>query len=211
MQREVSQSTLRRLPTYLTYLKGLPPDAPANISSAAIAAAIGAGEIQVRKDLASVSDSGRPKTGYPVAELIADLTEFLGYNDVSDAIVVGCGKLGEALLGYGGFQEYGLNLVAGFDTDPARIHEQADKPVLPLEKLAGLCEQRGIRVAILTVPASYAQAACDRLVAAGIRAILNFAPAHLDVPHGVLVKNENLAVSLAQLSNDLVQQPGENS
>lgn len=204
--KEVSQSTLRRLPTYLTYLKSLPPGAPVNISSAAIAAALGWGEILVRKDLAAVSDCGRPKIGYPVSELITELTEFLGYNDVRDAIVVGCGKLGAALLGYNGFLEYGLNLVAGFDTDPDLVNERADRPILPLDRLEELCGRLNARVAILSVPASHAQLVCDRLVAAGIRAILNLTPAHLELPGGVLVKNVNLAASLAELSNRLFEQ-----
>lgn len=205
-QKQVSQSTMRRLPIYLMYLKSLSPNAPTHISSAAIAAALGAGEIQVRKDLAAVSDCGRPRRGYPVDALIADITAFLGYNERRDAVVVGCGKLGAALLSYSGFHEYGIRLVAGFDTDPALADEYAVHPIFPLDKLEPICREHAVQVAILAVPAAEAQAACDRLTAAGIRAVLNLAPAHLDVPDGVVVQQVDLAALLAQLSGRLFEQ-----
>lgn len=111
----ISQAILRRLPIYLTYLKSLPPQGPAHISATAIAAALHMGEVQVRKDLASVSKAGRPRIGYIVSELVEDLEAFLGCNDVSNAVIVGAGKLGKALLDYEGFSEYGLHIVAGLD------------------------------------------------------------------------------------------------
>ena len=103
--KDISRSTVKRLPTYLSYLKSIPADGPAHISATALAAALGMGEVQVRKDLALVSAGGRPKIGYLREGLIRDLEEFLGYGNTNDAVLVGAGKLGQALLGYGGFAE----------------------------------------------------------------------------------------------------------
>lgn len=205
--KEISKSTLQRLPTYLSYLRELPHDDsfPKNISSAAIAAALGCGEIQVRKDLASVSKSGKPKIGYLINDLISDLEEFLGYNDLSDAVIVGCGKLGNALLDYGGFEEYGLQIIAGFDNDETKLGKsETGKEILSINKFADLCQRMKIQLGVITVPSYKAQEVCDLMVDSGIRAILNFAPIHLKVPNKILVKNENIAVSLAELSNKLV-------
>ena len=119
--KEISKATVKRLPTYLSYLKNMPEDAPAHISATALAAALNMGEVQVRKDLALISDGGRPKIGYLRESLIRDLEDFLGYSNTNDAVLVGAGKLGRALLGYGGFAEYGLNIVAAFDSDDVLI------------------------------------------------------------------------------------------
>ena len=115
-RKEISKAVLKRLPGYLSYLKGL--DAQ-YISATAIATALNMGEVQVRKDLAAVSDGGRPKIGYERLSLMEDISSFLGYDNATDAILVGAGKLGQALLGYSGFEAYGLNILAAFDTAPA--------------------------------------------------------------------------------------------
>nr|WP_243108407.1 redox-sensing transcriptional repressor Rex [Maliibacterium massiliense] len=200
----ISKSTLRRLPIYLTYLKSLPAKGPANISATAIAAALKMGEVQVRKDLASVSASGKPRIGYIIADLIAELEAFLGYHDVDEAVVVGAGKLGKALLDYGGFSEYGLRIVAGFDIDAAKQGQTGvGKQIFDISKLENLCRRMHIKIGIITVPAERAQSVCDTLVQSGIQAILNFAPTHLVVPPDILVQNENIAASLAVLANNL--------
>ena len=202
MPKAISVQTLQRLPLYLQYLKTL-PDA-ANISARALGAVLGFGEIQVRKDLASVSDAGRPKVGYVVSELRYDIARFLGYDNVNDAVLVGAGRLGRALLSYEGFSDYGLNIVAAFDVDFEKCgQDDSGKQVFPLDKLPDLCRRMKIEIGIVTVPAEAAQQVCDVLCAAGIRAIWNFAPAHLTVPDGVLLKNENMAASLAVLSQHL--------
>ena len=178
--KEISRSTVKRLPTYLTYLKSLPRDPTAHISATAMAAALGMGEVQVRKDLALVSDGGRPKIGYLREGLIRDLENFLGYGNTNDAVLVGAGKLGQALLGYSGFAEYGLNIVAAFDSDPDRLGtDKSGKPIMPLSQLEEFCRSSHIRIGIITVPAEHAQAVCDQLIANGIEAIWNFAPKHL--------------------------------
>lgn len=204
MEKDISKATLKRLPTYLSYLKSMPADAPANISATALAAGLSMGEVQVRKDLALVSDGGRPKIGYNRERLIADIEEFLGYGDTNDAVLIGAGKLGRALLGYSGFAEYGLNIVAAFDSNDAIIGtSNSGKPIMHLSRLAETCRRFKVKIGIITVPAEHAQAVCDLLIENGIMAIWNFAPKHLSVPDHILVQNENMAASLALLSKHL--------
>ena len=200
--QQVSVNTLQRLPTYLNYLKSLDDDG--NISSTEIARALGLNDVQVRKDLSSVSSGGRPKVGYNIRGLILDLKEFLGYNAVNDAVMVGCGNLGRALMSYRGFREYGLRIVAGFDVSDDIVGEEVSgKPVLPLSGLPQYCRENGIRIGVITTPAQAAQKACDLLMEGGIKAVWNFAPAHITVGEGVLVQNENMACSLALFSKHL--------
>ena len=204
MEKEISRATLKRLPTYLSYLKALPSEASANISATALAAALHMGEVQVRKDLALVSDGGRPKIGYNREHLIADIENFLGYGNSNDAVLIGAGKLGRALLGYGGFAEYGLNIVAAFDANDTLIGTtNGGKPIMHLSRLGEVCQRYKIKIGIITVPAEYAQGVCDLLIENGILAIWNFAPKHLNVPDGILVQNENMAASLALLCKHL--------
>lgn len=202
--RCVSKQTLQRLPSYLNYLRKLAQDSKKHVSATAIAEALGLNDVVVRKDLASVSSSGRPKVGYVRQELIKELEAFLGYDNSQDAVLVGAGKLGQALLSYGGFPQYGLNILAGFDSDPALAGtEVAGKKILPMDKLPGLCRRLGVHIGIITVPGEHAQTVCDQLIDSGILAVWNFANVHLTVPEGILVQNENMAVSLALLSNHL--------
>ena len=205
-RKEVSKSVLKRLPGYLAYLKNMPEGSATYISATALANALGMGEVQVRKDLAMVSDGGRPKIGYVREGLMEDISQFLGYDNTTDAILVGAGKLGQALLGYDGFKAYGLNILAGFDVKPAVDKTEEGKPILPMEELESFCHANKILMAIITVPANYAQQVCDRLIACGIKAIWTFAPVHLDVPPHILVQNENMATSLALLSMHLQAQ-----
>ncbi len=213
--RSVSMLTVQRLPGYLHFLKSLSVDEMPNVSSTVIADALGLNDVQVRKDLAAVSSGGRPKVGYITAELIHDIELFLGYHNTNSAILVGVGNLGHALMSYAGFSEYGLHIVAGFDSNPAMIGcDVKGKPVYAMEELKDFCRREAIRMAILTVPADQAQMVCDRLLECGILAIWNFASAHLQVPKNVLVRHENMACSLALLSNHLaeaLQSENENS
>lgn len=206
-EKVISKSTLKRLPIYLSYLKGIPADGPANISATALAVALDMGEVQVRKDLALVSDGGRPKVGYLREKLISDMEDFLGYTNINDAVLVGAGKLGRALLSYSGFAEYGLNILAAFDSNDAIIGtSKSGKPIMHMSRLEQFCKENKIRIGIVTVPAEFAQDACDQLIACGIQAVWNFAPRHLDVPAGILVQSENMAASLAVLSKHLSEQ-----
>ena len=205
MTPNISIHTLQRLPMYLSYIQGLPEDAPKNISATTIAEALQLNDVQVRKDLASVSSSGKPKVGYNVKDLIAELEAFLGYNDIDNAVIVGAGSLGKALLNYSGIKAYGLNIIAAFDLCEEPTEFQG-KTVFPIAQLGSFCRKVNVHIGIITVPASSAQEICDLLVESGIRAIWNFAPVHLVVPDGILVQNENMASSLALLSNHLREQ-----
>ena len=175
-----------------------------NISARVIADELKFNEVQVRKDFASVSSfGGRPKTGYKTEVLIADIEKFLGYNNKKKAVLVGVGQLGSALLSYKGFEEYGLNIVAGFDVNPKVIASKNQKNIFPLSEIEMFCKHIDVKIGIITVPSNNAQEVCDILVQSGILAIWNFAPLHLKVPENILVHNENMAVSLAFLSKHL--------
>lgn len=203
-RRAVSKQTLQRLPKYLHYLRGMAEDGPRYISATAIAEALGLNHVVVRKDLASVSNAGKPKVGYVRNGLISELESFLGYDNTNDAVVVGAGRMGQALLTYGGFRQYGLNILAAFDIDPLVVNTEVEgKRLLPMDKLEPLCKRLGVRIGIITVPPEHAQAVCGLLIQSGIQAIWNFANVHLEVPPGILVQNEDMAVSLAMLSNHL--------
>ena len=134
-QKKISKSVLKRLPGYLAYLKNMPENAPPHISATALAAALGMGEVQVRKDLAMVSDGGRPKIGYLREALIDDIEQFLGYDNTTDAVLIGAGKLGQALMAYVGFEEYGLNILASFDRNTMENRTVEGKPVYHISKL----------------------------------------------------------------------------
>lgn len=202
-RKEISKAVLKRLPGYLAYLKATQEGGSQYISATALANALGMGEVQVRKDLAMVSSGGRPKIGYLREALIDDIEQFLGYDNTTDAVIIGAGKLGQALCGYSGFDAYGLNIVAAFDIAPAKSHTEEGKPIYPISQLERFTKAHKVLMGIITVPAAYAQEVCDRLIACGIKAIWNFAPTHLEVPENILVQNEDMATSLAVLSMHL--------
>ncbi len=198
--KELSKAVLKRLPGYLSYLKSLPEDSSPYISATGIANALNMGEVQVRKDLAVVSKAGKPKIGYPKSDLIENISRYLCYDNTTDAILIGAGKLGQALLGYSGFAAYGLNILGAFDVSPA------DPSIHSMEELEAFCREHNVHMGIITVPGEFAQSVCDRMIECGIKAIWNFAPVHLDVPEHTLVQNENMATSLAVLSMHLQAQ-----
>lgn len=201
----ISKESLQRLPSYVRLLKELRSRGEVNVSSTAIADSLSLNPVQVRKDLATVSSvAGKPKLGFNVAELCEDMERFLGYNDATQAVLVGAGKLGKALLGYTNFNNYGIKIVLAFDLDPS-IDEVAGNnvPILAVKQLPELVRRMEIHIGIITVPKDNAQEICDLMVGAGIRAIWNFAPVNLTVPPTVTVKNEDMAASLAVLSHNL--------
>ena len=206
----VSKKLLKRLPVYLHYIKTL-PEHTENISATRMAKDLGLGDVMVRKDLAKVSNGGRRKLGYVREDLIVDIEKFLDFNSTTDAVVIGAGKLGQALLDYCGFEASGLHIVAGFDLHTSKKYTNGGKPIYPITKLAQFCEDNQMAIAVITVPAESAQDVCDELVDCGIRAIWNFAPIHLNVPERIVVQSENLAVSLTALRMQLKNQNGGNA
>lgn len=201
----ISKQALRRLPYYLNYLKRLRESGVDKVSSTMIAKEMSLNDVQVRKDLAAVSKiGGKPRKGFDIEELIMCIESYLGYNNINDAILVGAGHLGRALLSYTGFEDYGLRIVAAFDIDENVVNTNiGGKIVFPMDKLIDICNRLNIHIGIITVPASAAQSVCDLMVESGIIAIWNFAPVHLSVNENVIVHNENIAESLALLSSQL--------
>ncbi|MDD4839836.1 MAG: redox-sensing transcriptional repressor Rex [Clostridia bacterium] len=200
----ISKESLQRLPTYLRYLNELHLNGIESVSSTTIADRFKLNPVTVRKDLAFISeDGGKPKTGFSVADLVAEISEFLGYNNTQDAVLVGVGKLGSALLGYKGFSNYGLNIVASFDCKTDIQIDSTKREINNISMLPDLVKRLGVNIGIITVPAESAQAVCDLMINSGIKAIWNFSPTHLITPDNIAIKNEDMAASLAVLSQRL--------
>ncbi len=198
------KASLGRLPQYLQFLTGLPQDRFPYISATTIAKELSLGDVQVRKDLAMISGAGKPKIGYVTSDLIKDLEDILGCNKLTPAILVGAGKLGRALLDYNGFEEYGVQIAAAFDCNEQILRfNKTSKDILPINQLKPFCKEHEIKIGIITVGSGSAQSVCDAMLEAGITAIWNFAPCRLTVPGDVLVKQENLALSLAYLNSQI--------
>ena len=192
-----------RIPVYLKYLKDTNHGVE-NISATALAKALGLGEVQVRKDLGAVSGAGRPKTGYNIAKLISTLESFLGLDDISRVVIIGAGKLGRALLDYGGFKDYGLEILAALDKAVSETeYSKSAKPIYPMSELDDFIKANGVRIGVIAVPAAVAQEVCDRIVSAGVRAVWCFAPCTLSLPESIPVRYENMALSLAYLNKQI--------
>lgn len=199
----IPKATLGRVPRYLNFLKELSADRIPYISATTIAKELNLGEVQVRKDLKMVSGSGRPRIGYDTETLIGELEDCLGYNKLTLAVLVGAGRLGKALLQYDGFGHYGVKIVAAFDSNDRVLTLDSKTEILPMNQFDGFCKDHNVELGIITVGEGSAQEVCDQMVASGIKAIWNFAPCKLRVPAGILLQNENLALSLAHLRNRL--------
>ena len=206
--KTVSRKLLKRLPVYLNYLKSLPEDA-SNVSATAMAKALELGDVQVRKDLAKVSATGRRRTGRNRHQLMQDIEAYLNFAEDTGTVVVGAGKLGRALLDYTGFEKAGFNVMAGFDIEPSVDISEGGKPIYPISRLEHFCRHYDVHIGVIAVPAESAQDVCDSLVSCGVRAIWNFAPVHLQVPDSVIVQSENLAVSLTSLRVQMKNQDTE--
>lgn len=204
------EPTLRRLPLYYRLLKQLRETGRTGVSCTLIGAELRLDATQVRKDIEMTGTVGRPKVGYDVNELICAIEKFLGWDNLTEAFLVGAGSLGEALMGYPGFSECGLSIVAAFDVDPNKCHRVIHgKHVRHISKMTGLMRRMRVRFGIITVPASEAQQAADLLIEGGVLAIWNFAPAKIQAPERVIVTNEDLYCSLAVLSQKMTRKLAE--
>lgn len=201
--KSVPRGVLARLPKYLDYFKEQKRMGAEIIYAADICSEFMSEEADPLDDLACIgAEVGCEK--YETNVLINLLNGFLERENVSDAIIIGAGQLGRLLLSYDGFGTYGLNIVAAFDISPSVIGTQVNgKRIFSVEKMKNLCERMNIHIGIITVPARSAQLAADLLVKCGIKAILNFSPAELKLPEEIIVRNENIAASLAALSEML--------
>ena len=208
----ISRQTLQRLPLYLEFLRKYKEDGNVNVSSAVMACALALHPVQVRKDVASVSTvDGNPRIGFGLDTLINDIEDFLGYNNVTEAVLVGAGNLGIALLSYKTFETCGIQIIAAFDSDKSKIGLSVHgKEILDSAKITDMCRRFNVHIGIITVPAEQAQMVCDCMTAGGVLAIWNFAPVKLAVPENVIVHNENLTASLSALSSMLRQRKSHN-
>ena len=208
----IPKSTLSRLPLYYSHIRKMQQQGDKYVSAAAVAQSLNLNPVLVRKDLSGVSSvEGKPRAGFEIDTLLHDLSEFLGYNKVDEAILVGVGSLGRLILTNTEFSSMGLDIAVGFDKDPDLVGLQiGSKYILPMEKMESYIKRTGVKIGIITVPADQAQTVCDQMVNSGILAIWNFAFTLLNVPKGILVKNENLPSSLAVLSHQLTKKLNRN-
>lgn len=200
----LSQGALQRLPQYLIMLKSERREGRTSVTADDIGVVVQVSPSQVRHDLTGCGMNRAPGEYYDVAELTRLIEHALGYDDISNAVIVGAGQLGRALLSYQNYSDYGVDVIAAFDADESLVGREINgRPVLSVKRMSSLCRRMKVHIGIITVPAPYAQEACDRLLEGGIQAIWNFAPVHLKVPDNVIVKNEIIAVSLGELSRQL--------
>ena len=198
---DIPTPAVYRLSFYLRQLEAFLAADKHTISSKQLGDALGYTDAQVRKDLAYFGQFGHPGIGYRVEELIAQLRKILGTDKVWNVLLIGAGNLGRALIAYRGFLRKGFRLAAIFDADERKVGQGfGDLTVSSMEKLSQIAAAMNIKLAIMSVPGEAAQPVADKLVAAGIRGILNFAPVSITVPHDVSVQGVDLAVQLEQLS-----------
>lgn len=198
----VPEPTARRLSLYLRILAELEAAGERFASSDVLARLCRVSPAQIRKDLSRFGSLGRRGVGYEVAQLRADLQRILGLDRPSNLVIVGAGNLGSALGNYPGFAGHGFEIVALFDVDTRKVGgtTRGGKPILPMQRLADVVRRHGVRTAVVAVPAPCAQEAVDCLVAAGVTAILNFAPTLPAVPESVRIRHVDLRTELEGLS-----------
>jgi redox-sensing transcriptional repressor len=199
--REISNAAFRRLPHYHQILVAFEGLGRKFVSSKELSQILEINETLVRKDMADLRIRGRQNQGYDITTLKASIEEYLGLQDVTEALIIGAGHLGKALAQYPGFEHYGLKIVGILDNDPGKIGSYVGTlEVGSVFKLASAIERRKIRLVILSVPRQAAQEVTDIAVRAGVRAIWNFTPQELRVPDGVRVRNEQIIAGFMTLS-----------
>lgn len=199
--KKISESAVRRLSLYLRFLQEAQDAGVDTISSGDLARRGGTTSAQVRKDLSLFGSFGKRGLGYSVPELVREIREILGLSRTWRVALVGAGKIGAALFSYRDFQERGFHIRAVFDSDPAKVGQAwGDLRVRPDEEMEAALREEEIEMAIVAVPAEAAQGVVDRVVRAGVGAILNFAPTRIRVPRSVALRNVDLALELEGLS-----------
>lgn len=205
-KKQVPEPTLRRLPGYLFFLEKVREQGVMNISAPTIGKELKCDPTQVVKDLAVTGVKGKPRVGYNTYELCHSLEEFLGFNHLNEAFLVGAGNLGTALMAYQEQQTLGIKIIAAFDVDESKIGKHiGNTPVLEYNKLFHLSNRLDVEIAILTTPNNVAQEVAEDLVNCGVKAIWNFTLAILDLPENIIVQNTSMssfAAVLLQRLND---------
>jgi len=198
--RRIPEETVRRLSLYLRTLRFMENKGVRVISSERLTKHLNITGAQARKDLTYFGSFGQPGVGYNVHRLRKKIEEILGLDHNWNVVLVGCGKLGAALLAYPGFRRFGFRILAAFDNNPAKIGQKiGDVPVIADHKMERFIRKNGVKVAIVTVPAEAAQEIARRLVENGISAILNFAPRYLAIPEKIQIKSVDMAMELENL------------
>jgi redox-sensing transcriptional repressor len=201
---KIPEATIIRLSVYSRFLAQAERRGIVTVSSGEIAGGVGVSSAQVRKDLASFGEFGTRGVGYNVAELYRHIMKILGLTSEWSVVIVGAGKLGSALAMYGGFRDRGFYIRAIFDNDPAKIGQKLeDLEIMPVEKLQAVLAESPADIGVIAVPADIAQEVSNTLVAAGIKAILNFAPQVLAVPDDIVFRNVGLSGNLGILTFNL--------
>lgn len=198
------EPTLRRLPWYLAYVDILRANGIETVSSTQISKAISVDSSQIAKDLSFLNIKGKTRIGYDVAALSEALSQFLGFREAHKAFIVGVGSLGSSLIHDTGLSNYGLKIVAGFDTDPNKIGTEIDGiKIYSSEDMRQQQRKHNASIGILAVPANYAQDAADTMVASGLKAIWNFTPYRIKVTEGIVITNTSIYAHLALIYNRL--------
>ena len=198
------EPTLRRLPWYLAYLKLIRGRGETVVSSTRIGEETGVTPVQVAKDLSYINISGKTRVGYEVDALVGILDDFLGFSHAHRALLFGVGQLGAALMRDAGLGQYGLDIVAGFDVRPELVGTEIEGiPVYHIDHLPDRCPTLDATIAVITVPVEEAQRVTDQVLACGIRALWNFTPFRIRVPHNVVVQNTSIYANLAVMFNRL--------
>ncbi|MHB9142229.1 MAG: redox-sensing transcriptional repressor Rex [Paludibacter sp.] len=201
---KVPEPTLRRLPWYLAYAKLVLKEGEKYLSSTQIAKNIAVDASMVAKDLSFVNIAGRTRVGYNVADLVGILESFLGFTNSHKAFLFGVGNLGGALMHDNGLEQFGLEIVAGFDVKYELTGTSINHiPIHHLDRFAELQQQTGINIGVLTVPVERAQMVSESMIAGGIQAIWNFTPFRIRVPENIIVQNTSIYAHLAVMFNRL--------
>jgi len=201
MKESIPRKAVYRLSLYKRCLERLAGADVTTVSSEALAKVAGVKPTQLRKDLGYCGQLGKRGLGYDISTLRKRLTDALGRTSLQPVVLVGAGNLGSALLRYEeGFAKEGFTITAAFDAQPKKRSVDVKTPIFPLTRMSRFVSEHGVKMAILCVPGTVAQEICNNLIAAGIQAILNFAPIILQVPAKVMVNNVNLAIELENLS-----------
>lgn len=201
---QIPEPTLRRLPWYLAYLTMLSEQGITHVSSTRIAEDIDVDSSQIAKDLSYLNIKGKTRIGYEVDLLVMQLSNFLGFGKQHNAVVIGVGSLGSALIQDSGLSYYGLNIVAGIDIDDSKIGKKiGETEVFPPHRLSEIHDKMDVKVAVITVPYDTAQQAADACMDAGISGIWNFTPRRIRGREGVVIQNTSIYSNLAVMYNRL--------
>lgn len=201
----ISKNLVYRVPVYLTISRRLLEEGAEYITAPQISEITGINVETVKKDLSQICQTpGNPKLGREANILVKEIEDFGVYTQITKAVVIGVGHLGRALLNYAGFNEWGLDIAAGFDRDSKLFGKTEEgKEILDINRLPEIVSANNVEIAIIAVPKEYAQQTVDFAIASGIKAIWNFAPTHINVPSDIVLQNENMASSLSLLNFNL--------